>query len=135
MIRWKMSNSLRLGESVINPNFTGIYREWFEKISNRDERSSFLENLEGLEVNDYWFGFHPWVIDTQMNEGDRDALRNDHWTDWCDHDFSLMSVREQAGIIEYSDLADRALEPPESLGRLIPSEGLRKDLWIALIQA
>ena len=26
----------------------------------------------------------------------------------------MMSVRQQAGIIEHPDLADRALEPPDS---------------------
>ena len=46
----------------------------------------------------------------------------------------MISVREQAGIIEYSDLADRALKAPESLKRLISSEGLSKDLEIALTQ-
>ena len=46
-----------------------------------------------------------------------------------------MSIREQAGIIEYPDLADRALEPLDSFKRLISSEGLSKDLEIALMQA
>ena len=47
----------------------------------------------------------------------------------------MMSVRQQAGIIEYPDLADRALEPPDSFKRLISSESTPKDLEIALMQA
>ena len=47
----------------------------------------------------------------------------------------MMSVYERAGIIEYPDLADRALEPPDSFKRLITSESLPKDLEIALMQA
>lgn len=46
----------------------------------------------------------------------------------------MMSVSERAGIIEYPDLADRALEPPDSFKRLISSESLPKDLKIALMQ-
>ena len=133
-VRWRMSRSLMLVESSVGSNFTGIYREWFDKISNRDERWSFLEYLEGLEMNDYRFGFDPWAAYTPMKQGDRDAFRNKSWTDWYD-DLRLMSVREQAGIIEYPDLADRALEAPESLKRLMSSEDLPKDLEIALTQA
>ena len=133
-VRWQMSKSLIMVESEVGSNFTGIYREWFDKISDRDERWSFLECLEGLEMNDYWFGFHPWVVDTPVKKGDRDVLRNDNWTAWYD-DLRLISVREQAGIIEYPDLSDRALEPLDSFKRLISSESLPKDLEIALMQA
>ena len=133
-MRCKMLKTILIVEREVGSNFSWIYRDWFDKISNRDERWSFLEFLEGLELNDYWFGFHPWVVDTPLNEGDRDRLRNSHWTIWYD-DLSLLSIREQAGIIEYPDLADRALEPPDSFKRLISSEGLPKDLEIALMQA
>ena len=70
-----------LVESSVGSNFIGIYREWFDKISNRDERWSFLEYLEGLKMNDYWFGFDLWAAYTPMKQGDRDAFRNKSWTD------------------------------------------------------
>ena len=131
-LRREMLMKLLLVEKEVRPNFSGIYREWFDKISNGDERWSFLEYLEGLELKDYWFGFHEWVL---INDGDTERIRNmEDWSVWYS-DFGTMSVHEQAGIIEYSDLADRALEPPDSFKRLISSEGLPRDLEISLIQA
>ena len=56
-VRWRISRSLMTVKNWFTSNFTGIYQEWFDKISNRDERWSFLEYLEGLEMNDLWFGF------------------------------------------------------------------------------
>ena len=133
-VRWLMSKRLLLVESGVGSNFSGIYREWFEKISSRDQRWSFLEYLEGVEMNDFWFGFWPWVYDTPYNEEYREELRNERWSDWY-RNFELLSIREQAGIIEYPDLADRVLEPPDSFKRLISSECLPKDLEFALTQA
>ena len=123
---------LLLVETKIGSNFSGIYREWFDKISNRDERWSFLECLEGLELNDFWLGFNEWA---PIEKGDRERIRNaEDWSVWY-HELRTMSVREQAGIIEYPDLADRALERSESLRRLISSESTPKDLETAVIQA
>ena len=81
---------LLLLEKKVGSNFSGIYRKFFDKISNRDERWSFLECLEGLELNDFWLGFNEW------------------------------------GLIK--DLADRAVEPPDSFKRLISSEAYSK-IW------
>ena len=143
-VRYTMSQRLVFVEEHIGSDFSGIYREWFDKISNRDERWSFLEFLEGLEMNDFWLGFIPWAnrrptsqlastdetaSDTTFNEGD-----SSEWSDWYEL-LGMMSVYERAGIIEYPDLADRALEPPDSFKRLISSESLPKDLEIALMQA
>ena len=71
------------------------------------------------------------MVDTPVSKGDRGHLRNIYWT-WYD-DLEMMSVREQASIIEYPDLVNNALESPEIFKRLISSEGLLKDLKIALI--
>ena len=133
-VRWLMSKKLLLVESEIGSNFSGIYREWFEKISSQDERWSFLECLEGVEMNDFWFGYVPWSAATPFDKEIREAFIDGHWSVWY-RDLGFLSVREQAGIIEYPDLADRTLEPPESLKRLILSEDLPKDLEITLMQA
>ena len=131
-LRREMLKRILFMETHVGSNLSSIYREWFDKISNGDERWSFLEYLEGLELNDFWFGFNEWVL---IKDGDRERIRNmKDWSVWYD-DLGMMSVREQAGIIEYPDLADRALEPPDSFKQLISSEGLPKDLEIALIQA
>ena len=74
------------------------------------------------------------MIDTPEYKGDKDAHRNENWGEWYE-ELRLMSIREQAGIIEYPDLADRALESSNSFKRLISSEKLLKDLKIALMQA
>lgn len=133
-VRRIMLQRLMLVERDIGSNFSGIYREWFDKISNRDERGSFLESLECLELNDFWVGFSPWAADTPLKEGNREDFRNKHWSFWYD-ELGMMSVRERAGIIEYPDLADRALEPPDNFKRLVSSESLPKDMEIALMQA
>ena len=131
-LRHEMLKRILFMETHVGSNLSRIYREWFDKISNGDEHWSSLEYLEGLELNDFWFGFNEWAL---IKNGDTERIRNmEDWSVWYD-DLGMMSVREQAGIIEYPDLADRALEPPDSFKRLISSEGLPKDLEIALIQA
>lgn len=81
---------LLLVEKEVRPNFSGIYREWFDKISNGDERWSFLEYLEGLELNDFWFGFNEWAL---IKNGDRERIRDmEDWSLWY-YDLGLMSVR------------------------------------------
>lgn len=45
----------------------------------------------------------------------------------------MLSTREKDNILEYSDLANKALEPSNNLERLIISKGLLKDMKVALI--
>lgn len=118
-------------EAGIGSNFSGIYREWFDKISNRDERWSFLEYLEGLEMADFFFCMS-WLVDTELNKGPR--VISADWRHRYDG-IMVMSIREQHDILEYPSLSDGALEPPNSLKRLISSKGLPKDMEVALIQA
>lgn len=127
-----MLKRLLLVETNVGSNSSRVYRELFDKIANRDDRWSFLEFLEGLELNDLWFGFNEWA---PIEKGDRERIRNtEDWSIWYD-ELGMISLRQQEGIIEYPDLADRALEPSDSFSRLISSESTPKDLDIALLQA
>ena len=81
---------LLLVEKEVRSNFSGIYRKWFDKISNGDERWFFLEYLEGLELNDFWFGFNEWVL---IKNGDRERIRDmEDWSLWY-YDLGLILVR------------------------------------------
>lgn len=89
---------------------------------------SFLECLKGLELNDLWFGSNEWA---PIEKGDREKIRNtEDWSIWYD-ELGMISLRQQEGIIEYRDPADRALEPSDSFKRLISSEGPPKT-WTSL---
>ena len=86
---------LLLLEKEVGPNLSRIYRELCDKISNGDERWFFLEYLEVLELNDFWFGFNEWVL---IKDGDRERIRNmEDWSVWY-NELGTMSVREQAGV-------------------------------------
>ena len=57
LLRRVILKGLMLVERNVGSSFSEIYRKWFNKISNRDKRWSFLECLEGLEMNNFWLGF------------------------------------------------------------------------------
>lgn len=129
-VRSEMLKHLMILEKMnVKSNLSGIYREWFNKISNRNERWSFLEYLEGLEMTDFGVGFLPWLVDLPLNK--ERSRKTQHTREETD----LLWIHEQRGLLTYPNLADWAVEPPDSLKRLISSKGLPKDVENSLIQA
>jgi len=128
-VRLRLLMALKLVERDVGSNISGTYWEWFDKISNRDERWSFLEYLEDLEMSNFRVNCLSWLVGPPINEGQYTKSPR-----WRDH-IELLSFREQEDLIKYPELTDGAWEPPDSLKRLISSRGLAKDVEISLMQA
>ena len=110
---------------------TKIDRQWFDNISNHGERSSFVEHLIHLELQDFHSGFLPWSgsIPSLYTTAD---MKGSLEKAWYERELDRWAPRHQQGsIFIYPDLSE--VEPPDCLKRLVSSKGSPKQL--ALLEA